>query len=105
MELESEKEASKKLSKVYDPIKEEQLAQRQNLRFPSKIIIIEKQKNLPHNLMVISDTGNNRIVLINEETMECYGVVGNGRVGLVDGNFEEAQFHHPQGLCHIYRDG
>jgi hypothetical protein len=32
-------------------------------------------------------------------------VAGNGKIGLVDGAFSEAQFHHPQGLCHLYRDG
>lgn len=54
--------------------------------------------------MIISDTGNNRLVLINEETFECIGTIGNGKVGLVDGNYEETSFHHPQGLCHLYRD-
>jgi len=37
--------------------------------------------------------------------MECVHVVGNGKIGLVDGNFQEVQFHHPQGLCHVYREG
>jgi hypothetical protein len=59
---------------------------------------------LDHNLLIISDTGNNRLVLINEETLECIGTIGTGKVGLVDGNYEEASFHHPQGICHIYRD-
>lgn len=45
--------------------------------------------------MIISDTGNNRLILINEETLECQGVIGNGKVGLVDGNYEETSFHHP----------
>ena len=42
------------------------------------------------NLLIISDTGNNRLVLINEDKSECIGIVGAGKVGLVDGNFEEA---------------
>ena len=75
-----------------------------NLRYPGKLLCIEKQKGLDHNLLVVSDTGNNRLVLINEETQECVGTVGNGKVGLVDGAYEEASFHHPQGLCHVYRD-
>jgi hypothetical protein len=54
--------------------------------------------------LIISDTGNNRLVIINEETMECVGVIGSGKVGLVDGKFDEACFHHPQGMCHIFRD-
>lgn len=40
--------------------------------------------------MIISDTGNNRLVLINEENMTCVGIIGTGKVGLVDGNFNEA---------------
>jgi len=34
------------------------------------MICIEKQAGLDHNLIVISDTANNRIVLVNEETMQ-----------------------------------
>jgi hypothetical protein len=40
-----------------------------------------------YNLLVISDTGNNRIVLINEETMEFVENIGNGKIGLVDGDY------------------
>ena len=46
-------------------------------------------------MLIISDTGNNRLVIVNEETMDCMGTIGNGKVGLVDGGFEEASFHHP----------
>lgn len=49
-------------------IPEEAAALNSNLKFPGKLLCIEKQKGLEHNLMVISDTGNNRLVLINEET-------------------------------------
>jgi hypothetical protein len=41
-------------------------------------------------LIIISDTGNNRLIIINEESMECIGVVGNSKVGLVDGGYKEA---------------
>jgi len=41
-------------------------------------------------MICISDTGNNRIVIIDEATHECLFTVGNGRVGLVDGSVEEA---------------
>lgn len=80
-------------------------AQGQNLKYPGKIICIEKQEKLPQNLIVIADSANNRIVIVREDTMECVHVVGNGKIGLVDGNFQEVQFHHPQGLCHVYREG
>lgn len=46
-------------------------------------------------MMLISDSANNRIVVINEETMECLDVIGNGKIGLVDGEYNEVQFHHP----------
>lgn len=53
----------------------------------------------------MADSGNNRIVIINEETRECIDVIGNSEIGLVDGSFDEASFHFPQGLCHVYREG
>ena len=56
------------------------------------------------NVMVISDTGNNKIVLVNIETLECIDTIGNWYVGLVDGDFTEWSFHQPQGLCHVYRE-
>lgn len=76
------------------------------LRFPSKLMMIEKQKGIEMNLLIVSDCGNNRLLVLNEEThpMQIVHIIGTGKVGLVDGSFEEAQFHHPQGLCHIYRD-
>ena len=45
------------------------------------------------------------MILVNEETMDCIGTIGNGKIGLIDGMFDEASFHHPQGLCHLSRDG
>jgi hypothetical protein len=36
--------------------------------------------------------------------MECLDVIGNSVVGLIDGSFQEASFHHPQGACHVFRD-
>ena len=83
---------------------EEQLAAAQNLRYPGKLLCIEKQKGLASSLLVISDTGNNRLIVVNAETKECQYVIGNSRQGLVDGSFEEASFHHPQGMCHLMRD-
>jgi len=50
---------------------------------------------MPQNLIIISDSANNRLVIINEETMECVSTVGNSRVGLVDGSYTEVQFHYP----------
>lgn len=69
-----------------------------NLRFPGKIIVIQEQPNLPMkgNLLVVADTGNNRVLLISiDEKYKCLEVIGSGGVGLVDGGFHDAMFHHP----------
>ena len=68
------------------------------------MICVEKQAGLDHNLIIVSDTANNRIVIINEETMQFEDQIGNGKIGLVDGSYNEAQFHHPHGLCHVFRE-
>ena len=65
---------------------------------------IEKQSGLDRNLIVVSDTANNRLVIINEDTMQFEDQIGNGKIGLVDGSYNEAQFHHPQGICHVFRE-
>lgn len=36
--------------------------------------------------------------------MEFEDQIGNGKIGLVDGAYNEAQFHHPQGMCHVFRE-
>ena len=64
-------------------------AKTQNLRYPGKVLCIENTGNLSHNILVVSDSANNRVLLLNEETLECTDVVGNGKVGLVDGSFSE----------------
>ena len=45
---------------------------------------------MPTNLLVISDSANNRIVVVNEDTMEFLNTIGNGKIGLVDGSYSEA---------------
>ena len=45
-------------------------------------------------MIVISDSANNRLVIINEETMECVGTIGNGRLGLVDGSYSLLVQHY-----------
>lgn len=65
-------------------------AQEQNLKYPGKVLCIERQEKLQHNLLVISDSANNRLVVVNEETMRCQHVIGTGKIGLVDGEFGEA---------------
>lgn len=87
------------------PSKEVEAASTQNLRYPGKVLCIENTGNLSNNMLVVSDSANNRVLIINEETLECTDCVGSGKVGLVDGAFSEVQMHHPQGLCHVFREG
>ncbi len=42
------------------------------------------------------------MLIVSAETHECIDCIGNGYVGLVDGSFTEASFHHPQGSCHVF---
>lgn len=79
-------------------------AKGQNLKFPGKVLCIEKQGALEHSLIVIADSGNNRLILVDESTLACLDVIGSGQKGLVDGSYAEAAFHNPQGLCHIQRE-
>lgn len=107
--LEEEKEVQDKESKtkrLESLSSEEKAAHISNLRFPSKIISIASQPALPYdrNLMVISDTGNNRVIVADIETYECLDVIGSGNIGLVDGDYGDCSFHHPQGVCHVYRE-
>ncbi|MBW3567561.1 MAG: redoxin domain-containing protein [Proteobacteria bacterium] len=63
------------------------------LRFPGKILADEKTQRL-----FIADSNHHRIVVTdydgNVET-----IIGNGKPGLGDGDFNAAQFHQPQGLA------
>ena len=52
-------------------------ARSQNMKYPGKIVCIEKQKGIKHPLLVVSDTGNNRLLIINADTMVCEEVIGN----------------------------
>ena len=107
--LEEEKEIHTKETKFQREeslTREDRAALKSNLRFPSKIICIANQPCLPYdsNLMMVSDTGNNRVLVINLDTHECLDSIGSGNIGLVDGDYSECSFHHPQGLCHVYRE-
>jgi len=56
--------------KMISESREERAAREQYLRYPGKLICVEKQAGLARNLIIVSDTANNRVVIINEETME-----------------------------------
>lgn len=45
-------------------------------------------------------------MLVDARTFKAIDIIGNkeANVGLIDGSYDEACFHHPQGLCHVFRD-
>ena len=63
------------------------------VKFPGKISI-----NRSGTQIAISDTGNHRVLLINDEGI-VIAKVGTGAAGLLDGAYAQAQFNAPQGLC------
>ncbi len=62
------------------------------LSFPSKIIADEKGSRL-----FVSDSNHNRVLSISLDG-KILDVIGGGDVGLEDGNYADAKFHHPHGL-------
>ncbi len=63
------------------------------LSFPGKLDLDQAGQRL-----ALSDSGNNRIVLLGLDG-EIQEVIGAGEYGFTDGDFESAQFKHPQGTC------
>jgi len=63
------------------------------VKFPGKIAI-----NRSGTQIAVSDTGNHRVLLINDEGI-VNAKVGTGTSGLQDGAYAQAQFNAPQGLC------
>ena len=64
------------------------------LRFPGKIFAADNE-------LIVSDSNHNRIV-ISDETGQILYVIGSGSIGNKNGNFEQTEFNHPQG---IFKDG
>lgn len=65
------------------------------LLFPGKItnFLTEDQQEI----LAISDTGNNRILILKSDGTILYQI-GNGRIGFRDGTFTNAEFNAPQGI-------
>ena len=63
------------------------------LFFPGKVLADEKSKRL-----FIADSTHHRIVVTDLDG-QAIAVAGNGAPGNVDGAFDKAQFHDPQGLA------
>jgi hypothetical protein len=56
--------------------------------------------DLGKDMMVISDSANNRLVLVDLETMSCETVIGSGQEGHQDGDFLQSSFSSPQGVSY-----
>src|SRR5262249_15849833 len=64
------------------------------LSFPGKITTDDVGPQL-----FVSDSRHNRIVIADTHG-GVQAVVGSGAIGAADGSFEQASFHHPQGLAY-----
>jgi thiol-disulfide isomerase/thioredoxin/DNA-binding beta-propeller fold protein YncE len=75
------------------------------LRFPGKVIAAmwgNGDKTFP--ALYIADSGHNRIVVANPDRQGAIvQVIGNGKAGLKDGSFDQAEFFKPQGMA--YKNG
>ncbi|XP_071502157.1 NHL repeat-containing protein 2-like [Diadema antillarum] len=65
------------------------------LLYPGKVTT-----NPKGDLLAISDTGHNRVMIATTEG-EVKHCIGGPQAGLRDGLYHEAQFHAPQGLCWV----
>lgn len=63
------------------------------LLYPGKVLADAKSRRL-----FIADTGHHRIV-VTDLSGRVRAVIGSGKAGLKDGNFETAEFKGPQGLA------
>ena len=77
------------------------------ISFPGKIIVIDYIKdvqkddiNFPYkiDLLIISDSNNNRICIVDEDTKQLVEIIGSGKVGFIDGISNECSFNSPQGI-------
>lgn len=64
------------------------------LSYPGKITADAKSKRL-----FFSDSNHNRIIITSLEG-KIQEVIGDGKIGLKDGDFTNARFFRPQGLCY-----
>jgi len=78
------------------PVRFDLLAYQQSptpLRFPGKVLADEASDRL-----FISDSGQNRVIITRLDGT-LVDIIGNGRIGREDGNYQQATFHHPQGVA------
>jgi len=65
-----------------------------HLAFPGKVLAIEAA-----NRLFVADTNHNRIIVANLDDLAVQMIVGQGKAGFRDGNFQVTQFNHPQGMA------
>lgn len=67
-----------------------------SLSFPGKISMDKGGERL-----VVADTGHHRVLVINKEGIILNAIGGGEKheAGFVDGSFQEARFHSPQGIA------
>ena len=68
-------------------------SQAQPLRFPGKVLADEGS-----NRLFIADSNHNRIVVTDLQGKNPL-TIGSGQQGREDGDFQQATFHHPQGMA------
>lgn len=68
-------------------------AEKTALRYPGKILA-----DAAGDRLFISDSNHNRIVVTTLDG-KLKEVIGNGQIGAVDGDYQAAQFDHPQGMA------
>ena len=91
-------------------------ALRQNLSQPGKLIYIASNRSptldgrtsevaLPYEnvteLLVIADSSNNRLVVLNAANHTYLEQIGTGKSGYKEGLFADVEFSLPQGICHF----
>ncbi|MEY3870304.1 MAG: hypothetical protein RLZZ338_4198 [Cyanobacteriota bacterium] len=62
------------------------------LAFPGKVLAVKKGDRV-----FIADTGHHRII-VSKTDGEVLQIIGNGKPGLINGSFSDAQFFAPQGM-------
>ncbi|PFX24189.1 NHL repeat-containing protein 2 [Stylophora pistillata] len=67
-----------------------------SLSFPGKVSMDKRGERL-----VVADTGHHRLLVINKEGIILNAIGGGEKyeAGFVDGSFQEARFHSPQGIA------
>jgi NHL repeat len=64
------------------------------LLFPGRVAVLSGK-------LLVADSGHHRVLLVDSDSGQVEAKIGSGDSGLVDGSFEEARFHFPQGIIFL----